>query len=88
MTRDQVLDVLDRLAPFKRKGLDRASVPVQFMGSRIAVSLPADKYAPDERLRLEGKFQHAMTVEHGQHAYLDFTENWRGLDTAITGGFS
>lgn len=88
MTRDQVLDVLDGLSPLRRKGLNRADLPVQFMESRIAVMLPADKYSHDERIRLEGKFQHRMTDQHGQHAYLDFVDNWNGLSSKLTGGFS
>jgi hypothetical protein len=86
MTRDEVLDVLDKLSPLKRKKLDRATVPVQFIQNRIAIVLPAASYTADERIRLAGKFQYLMTQTKGQHAFLDFADNWLGLDTTMREG--
>lgn len=88
MTRDEVLDVLDKLSPLKRKRLDRGHVPVHFMKDRIAVLLPAESYTSDERIKLEGKFQYMMTQKKGAHAYLDFADDWKGLETKLTGGFN
>lgn len=88
MTRNEVLDVLDRLSPLKRKRLDREAVPVHFLKARIAVVLPAERYSPEEQLRLEGKFQHTMTARHGAHAYLDFSPTWNGLATPFKAGFN
>lgn len=86
MTRDEVLDVLDKLSPLKRKKLDRATVPVQFMEGRIAVVLPSASYTADERIRLGGKFQHIMTQTKGAHAFLDFADNWKGISTTMREG--
>lgn len=87
MTRDDVLDVLDQVVRFKRRGVDRAQVPVRFMEDRIGVSLPADAFPPDQQIRLEGKFQNLMSRQRA-HAFLDFVADWRGLDTAMPGGFN
>jgi hypothetical protein len=87
MTRDDVLDVLDKVAGLKRRGLDRQDIPVQFIEDRVAVVLPADKFTPDEKIRLGGKFQNLMTNRKGAHAFLDFSENWKGLSTGLRGGF-
>lgn len=87
MTRDDVLDVLDKVAGLKRRGVDRRDIPVQFIENRVAITLPADKFTPDEKIRLGGKFQNLMTNRKGAHAFLDFSENWIGLKTRLTGGF-
>lgn len=87
MTRNDVLDLLDRLSPLSRKKLSRDAVPVHFLQSRIAVVLPADRYSPQEQLTLEGKFQYAMT-KAGAHAYLDFSPAWAGLETPFKAGFN
>lgn len=88
MTRDEVLDVLDKLSPLKRKRIDRGHVPVQFLKDRIAVVLPADAYTSDERIKLGGKFQYMMTQKKGAHAYLDFADEWKGLETRLQEGFN
>jgi hypothetical protein len=90
MTREEVLDVLDALSPLKRKKLQRAEVPVHFLkNNRIAVSLPGERYAPDEQIRLGGKFQSFMTLKKGSHGFIDFStaSDWNGLKTALEGGF-
>jgi hypothetical protein len=53
----------------------------------VAIVLPADKFTPDEKIRLGGKFQNLMTNRKGAHAFLDFSENWKGLETRLRGGF-
>jgi hypothetical protein len=90
LTRDEVLDVLDGLSKLKRRGIERADVPVLFLKNRIAVLLPEDAYAADEQIRLDGKFQNQMTTLKRAHAYLDFVpqERWKGQSTAMQGGFS
>lgn len=87
MTRDDVLDVLDKVASLKRRGLDRKDIPVQFLEDRVAVVLPAGEFTPDERIRLGGKFQMLMTHRKRAHAFLDFSEDWRGLETGLRAGF-
>jgi hypothetical protein len=88
MTRDDVLDVLDKVVRLKGRGVARADVPVKFMEDRVAVVLPAEKFTPDERIRLEGKFQNLVTTRLRGHAFLDFADDWNGLEPAIRGGFS
>ena len=88
MTRDQVLDVLDRLAPLKRKKIDRQQVPVQFLEDRIAVVLPAERYTEQEMRHFNAQFQYLMTTRLNAHAFLDFTPDWRGLDSTLRGGFN
>ena len=88
MTRDEVLDSLDTLVKFKSRHLDRNQVPVQFLQNRIAVVLPAEFFTPDEQIKLQGKFQYLMTTKKGLHAYLDFSSNWRGLETPLQRGLS
>lgn len=90
MTRDEVLDVLDKLSPLRRKRLDRADVSVHIMvNNRIAVVLPAEKYSPEEQLKLDGKFQNTMTLRGGVHGFLDFApaDAWQGAATPLKGGF-
>lgn len=88
MTRDDVLNVLDKVVRLKGRGLKRDDVPVKFLQNRVAVVLPAEKFTPDERIRLDGKFQNLVTTRLKGHAFLDFADDWKGLDTAIRGGFS
>lgn len=88
MTRDDVLNVLDKVVRLKGRGVSRDDVPVKFMQNRVAVVLPAEKFTPDERIRLEGKFQNLVTTRLKGHAFLDFADEWSGLNTAIRGGFS
>ena len=87
MTRDDVLDVLDKVASLKRRGLDRKDIPVQFLEDRVAVVLPAGEFTPDERIRLGGKFQMLMTHRTRALAFLYFSEAWGGLETGLRGGF-
>lgn len=87
MTRDDVLDVLDQVVRLKRRGVERAQVPVRFMEDRIGVSLPADAFPPDQQIRLEGKFQNLMTRKRA-HAFLDFVDDWQGIDSKMPGGFN
>ncbi len=89
MTRDEVLDTLERYSKLARKGLRRDEIPVHMMANnRIAVILPSGKYTPDERLKLDGKFQVAMTLS-GAHGFLDFAADgtWTGASTPLKGGF-
>lgn len=88
MTRDQVLDVLELYAPLRRRRIDRAQVPVHFMQNRIAVVLPYERFPVDQQTLLDGKFQNTMTRRFGQHAYLDFVHDWRGLETPLTAGLT
>ncbi len=85
-TRDEVLKVLGRLVNLRWRGLDTKDIPIQFLGQRIAVVLPADKFTNDEQIRLDGKFQHLMT-QRNAHAFLDFVPTWSGLETPMDGGF-
>lgn len=87
MTRDEVLDVLDTTVSLKRRKLDRTDVPVMFMGKRIAVMLPSDRFSPQERVRMEGTFQVLMT-KRGEHAFIDWATHWQGIDTPIRQGFT
>ena len=87
MTRDEVLDVLDKTVGLKRRKLDRTDVPVMFMGKRIGVVLPSERFSPEERVRLEGKFQVLMTMR-GQHAFLDWATRWQGADTPLRQGLT
>ncbi|MEB3195713.1 MAG: hypothetical protein VKP62_00775 [Candidatus Sericytochromatia bacterium] len=84
--RADVLRVLARVVRLGGRGLRLDEVPIQFLEKRIAVVLPADRFTADEQVRLNGKFQHLMT-QLGAHAYLDFAENWKGLQTTLDGGF-
>lgn len=89
MTRDDVLDLLDSLVSLKRRRIDRAHVPVQFMANgRIAVVLPAEPFVADEQIKLDGKFQFLMRQKHDVPAFLDFTEDWAGLDTRMAQGMT
>jgi hypothetical protein len=88
MTRDDVLDVLDKVFGLKGRGIARADVPVKFMQNRVAVVLPAEKYSPDQQIRLEGKFQNLMTTRLHAHAFVDFSTSWSGLDTPMRIGFN
>ena len=87
ITREEVLNVLARLVSLKWRGIKPQDVPVQFMGSRIAVVLPAEKFVEDEQIRLGGKFQHLMT-QRGAHGFLDFAVEWKGIDTRLNDGFN
>jgi hypothetical protein len=89
LTREDVLDVLETVIPLKRRKLGRADVAVHFLKNRIAVVLPEEAFAADERIRLDGKFQNAMTVRKHAHAYLDFAPpgQWKGQGTTLKGGF-
>lgn len=90
LTREDVLDVLESVAPLKRRKLDRADIPVLFLKNRIAVVLPREAFAADERIKLDGKFQNTMTIRKQAHGYLDFAppSQWKGLATTLKGGFS
>jgi hypothetical protein len=88
MTRDDVLDILDKVVGLKRRGVDRADVPVHFLQDRVAVLLPADAFPPDQQIRLEGKFQNLMTTRKRAHAFLDFVDHWDGQNTRLRGGFN
>lgn len=88
MTRDEILDLLDSFAHLKRRRVDRRQVPVYFLQNRIAVVLPAYAFSPDEHIKLDGRFQLTMTQRHGLHAYLDFSNAWRGLETPLQKGFT
>jgi hypothetical protein len=88
MTRDDVLDILDKVVGLKGRGLTRAEVPVKFMQNRVAVVLPAEKFSPDQQIRLEGKFQNLMTTRLHAHAFVDFAGTWAGLDTPMRAGFN
>ncbi|MFN3430349.1 MAG: hypothetical protein ACK46X_10380 [Candidatus Sericytochromatia bacterium] len=87
MTRDDVLDVLDQVVRLKRRGVQRAQVPVRFMEDRIGVSLPSDAFPPDQQIRLGGKFQVLMSRQRA-HAFIDFVDDWQGIDTQMPVGFS
>jgi hypothetical protein len=87
MTREDVLTILNSISSFKRKGIDIAQVPVQFLRNRIAVILPQEAYSPDEQVRLDGRFQNRMTMEQGVSAFIDFVPLWKGLATPLNKGF-
>ena len=87
MTRDEVLDVLDSVLSFKRHRIDRAQVPVQFIRGRIAVVLPEAHFTPDRRIRAEGRFQYVM-AQKGASAFIDFVDDWQGLDTRLEQGIT
>lgn len=87
MTRDEVLNVLQRVVPLRRRRIDPSDVAVHFMQKRIGVVLPAEQFPADVRVRLDGQFQYLMTQKHGAHAFLDFSDQWKGRDTALTAGF-
>ena len=88
MTRDEVLDNIDRFVSLSRRKIDRKDVPVQFLEDRVAVVLPAERFTPDEQIRLEGKVQNWMSTQRHAHVFLDFVQDWRGLDSRMKGGFN
>ncbi|HEY9724618.1 MAG TPA: hypothetical protein V6D47_21630 [Oscillatoriaceae cyanobacterium] len=88
MTRDEILDLIDSFAKLKRRRIDRRQVPVYFLQNRIAVVLPAQAFTDDEHNKFDGRFQLLMTQRHGLHAYLDFSNTWRGLETPLQKGFT
>ncbi|MEB3285764.1 MAG: hypothetical protein VKN33_10805 [Candidatus Sericytochromatia bacterium] len=85
--RAEVLDVLTRLFNLRWRGLKMEDIPVQFLGKRIAVILPAKAFTADEQIKIEGKFQHLM-AQRGWSAFIDFAENWEGAQTRLDGGFN
>lgn len=87
MTREDVVAVLNRIISFGWRGVDKSQVPVHFMGQRISVALPAANFPIDLQINLSGKFQYLMT-QQGAHAFIDFVEDWRGLDTKLDTGFN
>jgi len=85
--RSEVLRVLGTLINWRWRGLQPEDIPVQFMGKRIAVLLPASAFTADEQIKVEGKIQHKM-ARQGLSAFIDFVENWKGLGSKLDTGFN